>query len=188
MSATPDVTELLVSARSGHAAAVDAVVPLVYEELRRIAARQLQGERAEHTLSATALVHEAYLKLVNLDRMDWKSRAQFFAIAAQAMRRTLVNHALAKKRQKRGGAAIHVTLDGNEPAAPGQAEEVLALHQAIERLDTLEPRHGRIVELRFFGGLSIEETAQALDVSPATVKRDWTLLRAWLKRELGISP
>jgi RNA polymerase sigma factor (TIGR02999 family) len=187
MPPDPDVTNLLVSMRDGGASAVEAVMPLVYEELRRIARRQIEHERPGHTLSATALVHEAYLKLVHLDRMDWKSRAHFFAIAAQAMRRILVNHALAKKRQKRGGAALHVSLDGVDPAAPGREEEVLALHDAIERLAALEPRHGRIVEMRFFGGLTIDETAEALRVSPATVKRDWTLLRAWLRRELGIA-
>ena len=181
-----DVTDLLLSMRDGNPHAVEAVVPLVYEELRRIARRQLRGEREGHTLSATALVHEAYLKLVHLDRMDWRSRAHFLAVAAQAMRRILVNHALHRKRQKRGGAAIHVALDAVEPAAAAPAEEVLALHDAICRLEALEPRHARIVEMRFFGGLTIDETADALGVSPATVKRDWTLLRAWLRRELGI--
>jgi RNA polymerase sigma factor (TIGR02999 family) len=183
----PDVTDLLVSMRNGDARAVEAVVPLVYDELRRIARRQLRAERDDHTLSATALVHEAYLKLVNLDRMDWQSRAHFLAVAAQAMRRILVNHALHRKRQKRGGAAIHVALDSADPAAAAPAEEVLALHDAICRLEALDERHAKIVEMRFFGGLTIEETAEALGVSPATVKRDWTLLRAWLRRDLGIS-
>jgi RNA polymerase sigma factor (TIGR02999 family) len=119
--------------------------------------------------------------------MDWQSRAHFLAVAAQAMRRILVNHALHRKRQKRGGAAIHVELEAAEPSAVAPAEEVLALHDAICRLEALEPRHAKIVEMRFFGGLTIEETAEALGVSPATIKRDWTLLRAWLRRELGIS-
>jgi RNA polymerase sigma factor (TIGR02999 family) len=186
MPSGSDVTDLLLSMRDGDARAAEAVAPLVYEELRRIARRQLRGERAGHTLSATALVHEAYLKLVRIERVDWKSRAHFLAVAARAMRRILVNHALRRKAQKRGGAALHVALDGVDAAAAAPAEEVLALDQAIGRLEALEPRHAQIVEMRFFGGLSIDETARALGVSPATVKRDWTLLRAWLRRELEI--
>ena len=185
------VTELLVSLGNGNHEALNELVPLVYDELRAIARRKLRYERQGHTLNTTALVHEAYLKLVRLDRVQWQSRAHFLAIAAQAMRNILVNHALRRKRAKRGGGVPHVTLD--ESAAKGatipvaEADRILALDEALKRLADLNPRHARIVECRFFGDMTIDETATAIGLSPATIKRDWTLLRAWLGRELGDS-
>jgi RNA polymerase sigma factor (TIGR02999 family) len=179
------VTDLLLSLGSGNRAAMDELLPLVYEELRAIARRKLRGERKGHTLSTTALVHEAYLKLVRLDRVQWQSRAHFLAIAAQAMRNILVNHALRRKRIKRGGGAPHLPLDDVPDLPSNEADRILALDAALKRLAALNSRHARIVECRFFGGMTIEETAMALEISPATAKRDWTLLRAWLGRELG---
>jgi RNA polymerase sigma factor (TIGR02999 family) len=160
-------------------------MPLVYDELRAIARRRLKAERVGHTLTTTALVHEAYLKLVQLDRMQWQSRAHFLAIAAQAMRNILVNYALRRKRLKRGGGARRVPLDEAAQLPAAEADRILAFDAALERLAAFDQRHARIVECRFFGGMTIEETAVALDISAATVKRDWTLLRAWLGRELA---
>jgi RNA polymerase sigma factor (TIGR02999 family) len=158
------------------------LLPLVYGELKRIAARQLRRERADHTLSATALVHEAWLELSSLDR----NRSHYLALAAQAMRRVLIDHAVARKARKRGGGQRAETLDGDAVALAGsRAEELLDLDHALERLGAIDERQVRIVECRFFGGMSIEETADALRLSPATVKREWTLARAWLNRELS---
>ena len=178
------VTELLLELRRGNRAVLDDLVPIVYDELRAIARRRLRSERAGHTLTTTALVHEAFLKLVQLDRIEWQSRAHFFAIAARAMRHVLVNHALRRKRVKRGGGAVHVPLEDAPDLPIAEADRILALDEALERLTALNPRHARIVECRFFAGMSIDETATALEISPATAKRDWALLRAWLRREL----
>ena len=164
---------------------MDEFFPLVYEELRRIAHRELRHERSGHTLGTTALVHEAYLKLAHLDRIQWKSRAQFLAVAAQAMRRVLVDYAVARRAQKRGGGFVPQSLDDAMAIASERSEELLALDEALQRLQSLDEQHARIVECRFFGGMSIEETAEALGVSPATVKRGWTMARAWLNRELS---
>ena len=178
------VTELLLELGRGNRAVLDDLVPIVYDELRGIARRRLRSERTGHTLNTTALVHEAFLKLVQLDRIEWQSRAHFFAIAAQAMRHVLVNHALRRKRVKRGGGAVHVPLEDAPDLPVQEADRILALDEALERLTALNPRHARIVECRFFAGMSIDETAAALEISPATAKRDWVLLRAWLRREL----
>ena len=189
MSTQRRVTELLVSLRNGNREAMNELVPLVYDELRAIARRKLRYERRGHTLNTTALVHEAYLKLVRLDRVQWQSRAHFLAIAAQAMRNILVNHALRRKRAKRGGGIPHTTLE--ESAAEtatmpvAEADRILALDEALKGLAEVNPRHARIVECRFFGDMTIEETATAMDLSPATIKRDWTLLRAWLGRQVA---
>jgi RNA polymerase sigma factor (TIGR02999 family) len=161
--------------------------PVVYDELRRIAARAMRGERPDHTLCATALVNEAWLELSKLTRMQWQNRSHFLAIAAQAMRRVLIDYAVARRRLKRGGGQTIQPLDADAVAVAvveAQADDVLALDEALERLAALNERHARIVECRFFGGMSVEETAEALDISPATVKRDWALARAWLNREL----
>jgi RNA polymerase sigma-70 factor (ECF subfamily) len=159
--------------------------PLVYDELRRIAARAMRGERPDHTLCTTALVNEAWLEVSKLTRIQWKSRSQFLAIAAQAMRRVLIDYAVSRRRLKRGGGQTIQSLDGDAVAAvAAQEDDMLALDQALERLSAMNERHARIVECRFFGGMSVEETAEALGISPATVKRDWTLARAWLNREL----
>jgi RNA polymerase sigma-70 factor, ECF subfamily len=158
---------------------------LVYDELRRIAARSMRGERPNHTLCTTALVNEAWLELSKLTRIEWKSRSQFLAIAAQAMRRVLIDHAVARRRLKRGGGQAIQSLDVDAVAAvAAQEDDVLALDEALQRLTAINARHAQIVEYRFFGGMSVEETAEALGISPATVKRDWTLARAWLNREL----
>jgi RNA polymerase sigma factor (TIGR02999 family) len=165
---------------------MDDLLPLVYGELKRIAARQLRGERRDHTLSATALVHEAWLELSSLDRIKWQNRNHYLALAAQAMRRVLIDHAVARRAQKRGGGQRLETLD-DDPLllVDARAEELLDLDKALERLSGVDERQVRIVECRFFGGMSIEETAEALQLSPATVKREWALARAWLNRELS---
>jgi RNA polymerase sigma factor (TIGR02999 family) len=180
-----DLTLLLNAATSGDTAARERLLAMVYDELRGIAGRQLRLERPEHTLSPTALVHEAYLKLNRLDRLDWQNRAHFFAIAAGVMRRVLVDHAVARKRLKRGGGIAPLPLDEALQVPDVTLAQVLVLDDLLTTLEAREPRHARIVELRFFAGLTIEETALALEISPATVKRDWVLLRAWLRRELG---
>lgn len=165
---------------------MDDLLPLVYGELKRIAARQLRGERPDHTLSTTALVHEAWMELSRLDRIKWQNRSHYLAVASQAMRRVLIDHAVARRAQKRGGGRAVETLEDDALVLiEGRAEELLDLNQALERLAAIDDRQARIVECRFFGGMSIEETAEALDLSPATVKREWTLARAWLNRELS---
>jgi RNA polymerase sigma factor (TIGR02999 family) len=180
-----DVTRLLQQVGPGGRDALDRVLPVVYAELQRLARRQLRGERADHTLQTTDLVHEAYVKLGGLDRIEWKNRAQFFAIAARAMRRVLVDHAAGRRAAKRGGEPRRVPLDEAMLMVEERADEVLALNDALAGLEEVDPRLVRIVECRYFAGFSIEETAEALEISPATVKRDWTVARAWLHRELG---
>lgn len=187
-TAAPNVTELLVAWGAGDAAALDALMPVVYAELRRQAARAMRRERTGHTLGATALVHEAYLRLVDGSRVEWRDRTQFFAMAAQLMRHLLVDHARAQQTAKRGGGAQRITLGHAadvQAGDPGGEADVLALHEALDGLAALDPDQARLVELRYFGGLTIEETAAVLGVSPATVKREWATARAWLLRELG---
>src|SRR5438067_11529800 len=181
-----DVTALLLAWGKGDRAAAGRLLPLVYAELHRRAAAAMRRESDGNTLQATALVHEAYLRLVDQDRVAWRNRAQFYGVAAQVMRRILIDHAREHLAQKRGGGARQVTLSGIEALSDSDdAMDVLALNEALERLALLDPRQARLVELRYFGGLAIEETAEALDVSPATVKREWATARAWLKRELA---
>ena len=184
--AEPEITNLLVAWGKGDAGAEAKLLPAIYEELHRQASRAMRRENVGHTLQATALVHEAYMRLVDQDRVEWKNRAHFFGIAAQLMRRILVDHARGHLAEKRGGGVIHVTLS-DAPNATDRADEldVLALNDALERLAALDPQQARVVELRYFGGMNIEETAEALDISPATVKREWAMARAWLRRELG---
>jgi RNA polymerase sigma-70 factor (ECF subfamily) len=178
------VTQLLQSLGGGDRHALDELVPLVYDELRRIARRKLRLERNGHTLNTTALVNEAYLKLVQIDRVQWQSRAHFLAIAAQAMRNVLVSHARHRKRLKRGGGAWHVSLSEAADLPALEANRILDLDTALHNLAELNPRHALVVECRFFGGMTIEETASALGISAATAKRDWMVLRGWLQREL----
>ena len=178
------VTELLVRWREGDRRALDELMPLVYEELRRLAAHYMRGERPGHTLQTSALVNEAYLRLVGHEEIEWQGRAHFFAIAAQAMRRILVDHARRRGGQKRGGGAHKVALDEALIISADRAAEVVALDDALARLAEVDPRKSRAVELRFFGGLSVEETAEVLNVSPGTVMREWTFTKAWLKREI----
>ena len=178
------VTDLLVAWGNGDGDALRRLLPLVYGELQHLAGRYLRAERANHTLEPAALVHEAYERLAGNDRMHLQNRAHFFAIAAETMRRVLVDHARKRCAARRGGGAVRVTLD--ESAAVGEREDVdvLSLDEALTALTQLDATHGRIVELRYFGGLSIEETAKALGSSPATVKREWTMARAWLFRKM----
>lgn len=164
---------------------VDQFLPALYEELRRIARRQLRKEPARHTVDTTTLVHEAYIKLARLDRIRWQNRSHFLAAAAGAIRQILVNQAIRRKAAKRGGTRKQVTLNEVMVVAEQRQESVLALDEALHRLAQIEPRWSRVVECRFFAGMSIQETAEALEISPATVTRDWTLARAWLNRELG---
>ncbi len=176
---------LLKELAGGNRQALDELVPLVYEQLQAIAHRQLAGEARGHTLNTTAVVHEAYFKLAQLERIEWNDRAHFFAIASQAIRRVLVDYAVRRKAQKRGGGRKQVELGEVAMFDDSDTHAVLALNQALDRLGTHDERQVRVVECRFFGGMSIDETAAALDVSKATVKRDWVLARAWLNRELS---
>jgi RNA polymerase sigma factor (TIGR02999 family) len=182
-----DVTQLLVAWGNGNAAAGDELLAAVYAELHSQAARAMRREAVDHTLQPTALVHEAYLRLIDQRRVQWKNRAQFFGVAAQLMRRILVDHARGRDAAKRGGGVATITLEDVDAAADQASDviDVLALHDAIERLAVLDPDQARVIELRYFGGMSIEETAEVLEVSTATVKREWAVARAWLKRELG---
>ena len=182
---TPEITALLAAWSEGDQSALDRVMPLVYEELRRIARRHMRGERSGHPLQTTALVHEAYLRLVDHRRVTWQSRSQFFAIAAQAMRRILVSMARARGAQKRGGDAWRVELDESLVLTDERASELVSLDEALVALSRLDPRRARVVELRYFGGLSVEETAEALGVSAETVHRDWRRAKAWLYSELA---
>jgi RNA polymerase sigma-70 factor, ECF subfamily len=183
---TRTVTRLLNQWQSGDAAALEKLVPLVYAELRLMARRRMAREGPGHTLQSTALVHEAFLRLVGQREMSWQNRAQFFGIAAQVMRRILVDHARRRRRAKRGAGAIHVDLDAVAVAQEGAADpvDVLALEEALRRLETIDPRQMKIVELRYFAGLSVDETASALGLSPATVKREWAMARAWLHHQM----
>ena len=180
-----EVTELLARWTKGESSAREELVPMVYVELRRLARHCLLGQRPNHTFESAALVHEAYLRLVGHSAVRWDDRVHFFAVAAQLMRRILVDHARRKGAGKRGGDRVTLTL--NEDLAPAKPREldVAALDDALNELSRMNPTHSRIVELRFFTGLSIEETARAMGVSPATVKRDWAVARAWLYRELA---
>jgi RNA polymerase sigma-70 factor (ECF subfamily) len=178
-----EITDLLQALEAGSPEAVDRLIPLVYSELRVLASGYLRAERGDHTLQTTGLVHEAYLKLVDQRRTSWKNRKHFFGIAAQAMRRILVDYARRRRSAKRD-AGRPITLD-EELAGTRDEGDILGVDEALGRLAALDERQARIVELRYFAGLSIEETAEALEVSPATVKRDWLLARAWLQLELG---
>jgi len=181
-----DVTALLRAWGRGDADAGERLLPIVYVELRRQAARLLRRERRDHTLQPTALVHETYLRLIEQRAADWKNRAQFFAVAATAMRRILVDHARRHGARKRGGSWDRISFDETRGAWPGPPDvEILALEEALEELAVLDPAKVRLVELRFFAGLSLEETAAVLGVSESTVTRDWRLARAWLFRRLG---
>lgn len=159
---------------------------VVYNELRQLAARKLRGERDDHTLSTTALVHEAWLELNKLNRIQWQNHGHFLAVAAQAMRRILIDYAVARRRQKRGGGQVVVSLDDGDALAiaDDRADELVELEEALERLQVINERQAKVVECRFYGGMSVEETADALNVSPATVKREWAIARAWLNREM----
>ena len=180
-----DPTALLLAWGHGDRAAFEALVPLVHDELRRIARRQMGKERRGHTLQATALVNEAYIRLIELNRMTWQNRAHFFAMAARVMRRILVNAALARGYQKRGGGAQRVTLEEGLLVSPESSPDLIALDEALTTLEATHQRKAQVVELRFFGGMSVEETAEALHVSAVTVMRDWRFAKLWLLREMS---
>ncbi len=183
------VTALLRAHASGDPDALARLLPRVYDELRRIARGRLRRERDDHTLSTADLVHEAYLELMPLDRVDWQSRTHFFAVASRAMRNVLVDHAERRGAAKRGGgvraASLDELLEAQLPATERSLDDLIAINDALARLEAIDPRKARVVECRFFGGLSLEETAEALGSSPATVSRDWAFARAWLHRELA---
>ena len=181
-----EVTRLLADLNRGHKEALDRLLPLVYRELRRLAGRYLNQERIGHTLQPTALVHEAYLRLLGQDRADWRNRGQFLGLAAQMMRRILVDYARAHVTEKRAGTAVKMDLAGFElPATTAQMEEILAVDEALGRLDQFDPQQSRVIELRYFAGLTVEETAEALSISQRTVKREWAMVSAWLRGELS---
>lgn len=180
-----DITQLLNDLAGGNRTVVDAVLPAVYEELRQIASRQLRGERKDHTLNTTALVHEAYLKLVRQDEADWQNRAHFFGIAALAMRRILINYANQRLAEKRGGGIAAITFEDALVPREARAEELIALDEALKRLEQHNERQAKVVTMRYFGGLKQSEIAEALGVSEPTVRRDWQFARAWLSRELS---
>jgi RNA polymerase sigma-70 factor, ECF subfamily len=184
MSESQEVTLLLSALTRGDDGASSKLIPVVYDELRRLAGSYMRRERVDHTLQATALVHEAYLKLIEQRSVNWQSRAHFFGVAAQLMRRILIDHARGHSRQKRGGEQKKVSLDEALIFSEQQADELLAVDDSLNLLAKIDPRQAKIVELRFFGGLSVEETAEVLGVSPKTVKRDWSVAKAWLYADL----
>jgi RNA polymerase sigma factor (TIGR02999 family) len=180
-----EITRLLRAWGNGDQAALDRLTPVVYDELRRMARRYMHRERDGHTLQTTALVNEAYLRLVDVTHVDWQDRAHFFAVSAQMMRRILVDAARARASSKRGGQAVRAELDEIPDLSSGRDREIVAIDDALEALAALDPRKARVIELRFFGGLSVEETAEVLKISPQSVLRDWKLAKAWLMRELS---
>jgi len=184
MSKAAAVTALLRRLTAGDSEAAAEVIPVIYEELRRLAAHYMVRERSDHTLQTTALVHEAYLRLVDQQKSTWQNRAHFYGAAAQVMRRILVDHARARRAEKRGGDAPHLSLDEALVFSAGQSDELVRLDDALGRLAKLDPRQSRVIELRFFAGLNVEEAAEVMGIAPKTVKRDWSAARAWLHREL----
>jgi RNA polymerase sigma-70 factor, ECF subfamily len=184
-SVNDDLLPLVREAAQSVGGSLEEIIPLVYDELRRVARRELRRELPGHTLSTTAVVHEAYLELSRLQGIEWKSRAHFFGVCARVIRHVLVDYAVSRNAQKRGGGAIALPLEAAQQVGLQPPEAWLELDDALQRLATLNERHARVVECRFFGGMSVEDTAQALGVAPATVKRDWALARAWLHQELS---
>lgn len=180
-----DVTNLLLAWNKGDSAALDRLAPLVYKDLRHLARRYMRSETAGHTLQPTALVHEAYVRLVNQNRVNWQNRAHFYGIAARIMRRILVDHARARGAGKRGAGLQRVTLVDSKTPTVSADIEVMALDEALRRLAVFDPQQERIVELRYFGGLTIDETAEVIGISTATVKREWTIAKAWLRAQLS---
>ena len=183
-SSQHEVTKLLLRLTDGDGAVLDELLPLVYSELRRLASSYLRRERQDHTLQPTALVHEAYIRMIDQTQAQWQNRAHFFGVAAQMMRRILIDHARAQQADKRGGEFQKVSLDENIDVSGNRADELVALDDALKRLAEIDPQKSRLVELRFFGGLSVEETAEVLGVSAPTVKRHWRMAKAWLYGEV----
>ena len=186
MGSSGEVTLLLADLKRGNPEAMEQLIPLVYGELHRLARHYMRNERVDHTLQTTALINEAYLRLVDLKQVDWQDRAHFVAVAAGIMRRILVDYARARQADKRGGPSKKLDLGADLQLVPEQFQELPAIDEALSRLSSMDPRQSRIVELRFFfGGLTVEETASVLGISPKTVKRDWAIARAWLRGEIG---
>jgi RNA polymerase sigma factor (TIGR02999 family) len=185
MPSPQNVTEMLRDWRNGDQEALGKLIPVVYDELRHQAARYLRRERPGHTLQTTALIHEAYLRLINQQNIEWQNRAHFYAIAARLMRQILVDHARKRQATKRGGSDIKIPLAEAVVISPGVNADLVALDEALTRLAALDPQQSRIVELRYFSGLSVEETAEVLGVSSRTVKRDWNVAKAWLRQQIG---
>jgi RNA polymerase sigma factor (TIGR02999 family) len=188
LSSRQQITDLLVKWSNGDRSALDKLIPQVYDELRRLAHYHMSKERQGHTLQTTALIHEAYERLVDYREMRWQDRKHFFAVAAQVMRRVLVEHARSRNRVKRGGLSTRVPLDEAALLSPQESLEMVALDEALTELEAVHPRQKQVVELRFFGGLSNEEIAEVLDIHPNTVTRDWNLAEAWLRREITRAP
>ena len=185
MSGPGEITGLLAEWSGGNQAALDRLVPIVYEELHRLASNCMRGERPGHLLQTTALVNEAYLRLIDREHVSCQTRTQFFAVAAQVMRRVLVDYARGRDRAKRGGGEAPLALDEAAVVSDDRAEELIAINSALDNLTKFDPRKGRVFELRYFGGMSVEEAAEALRVSPVTVARDWRMAKLWLRREMG---
>jgi RNA polymerase sigma factor (TIGR02999 family) len=184
-SASPErVTQLLADWRNGNDAALTELTPLIYEDLRGLAHRYMSGQRADHTLQTTALVHEAYLRLADQTNPNWQTRAHFFAVAARAMRHILVDYAKRYRSQKRGGGGVKIELDEAALVSPEESKEIINLHEALESLATLDARKAKVVELKYFGGLNYDEIAEVLKISPVTVRRDWEFAKVWLYAEL----
>lgn len=185
MTSTPkEITQLLIAWNQGDQSARDELTPLIYDELRRLARGYLRRERINHTLQPTALVHEAFLRLIDQSKVNWQNRAHFFGAAARLMRQILINHAEARRAAKRGGEAERISLNDVDHFAVGREIDLIALNEALNNLERIDPQQGQIVEMRYFSGLTIEEIAEVMGVSPATVKREWSTARAWLRREL----
>ena len=188
IAAQHEVTQLLMAWNEGDQSALERLIPLVHAELHRIARRYMRNERAGHTLQTSALINEAYLRLIDAQQVHWQNRAHFFGIAAQLMRRVLVDFARSRGYKKRGGGALQVSLDETMVITKERGEDLVALDEALSALSELDERKGRVVEMRFFGGLSEKEIAEALAVSPETVRRDWRLAKSWLRRRLSETP
>ena len=182
------VTQLLAEWSNGDSTALAELTPLIYEELQRLAHHFMEGQRPDHTLQTTALVNEAYLRLADQTNPNWQSRAHFFAVAARAMRQILVSYARSNQAQKRGGGALKIELDESAILSPEQSKEIVDLHEALERLGTLDARKAQVVELKFFGGLNYDEMAEVLKISRVTVRRDWEFAKVWLYTELHSPP
>ena len=185
MSGPGEITRLLAEWSDGNQVALDHLVPIVYDELHRLASNYMRGERPDHLLQTTALVHEAYLRLIDREHVSCQTRTQFFAVAAQVMRRVLVDYARGRDRAKRGEGVAPLSLDDVAVLSDDRAEELIAINTALESLTAFDPRKGRVFELRYFGGMSVEEVAEALSVSPVTVARDWRMAKVWLRREIA---
>jgi RNA polymerase sigma factor (TIGR02999 family) len=185
MSVPREITRLLADWRSGNQTALDRLLPLVYDELRRMASGYMRGERSDHLLQTTALVHEAYLRMIDSPNINYETRSHFFAVAAQVMRHILVDYARGQRRAKRGEGLPPLELSEVAVLSDDRAEEVIAVNSALEKLSALDARKGRIFEMRYFGGMSVDEAAEALKLSPATVARDWRMAKAWLRREIA---